>query len=291
MRNWIILTALACAPLFAAPPFTWTHLDGDRWQLLENGKPVLVYVAGPQLKAGAPENKRRCCYVYPAFTPAGVNPLDDFPTDHLHHRGLFWAWPDVEIAGKTYDPWMKMDLHDEKGEVPQPTVNVFQAALRATNYWVLEGSKLVKEDVLITAHPARGDQRELGFEIKLEALEGPVILAGSTEKGKSYGGGLNARFAPRENTVLRSDTGDVDKDTDLVTHTWAELEGTYQGKRAVVRVINDPRNPLSPPQWCLRHYGFVGAAFPGRSGAVQSYTLEKGKPLTLRFTVQLRDVD
>jgi hypothetical protein len=43
-------------------------------------------------------------------------------------------------------------------------------------------------------------------------------------------------------------------------------------------------------QWCLRKYGFVGASFPGRTAAVDHYTLEPGKPLTLRFTVRVSDL-
>jgi hypothetical protein len=34
----------------------------------------------------------------------------------------------------------------------------------------------------------------------------------------------------------------------------------------------------------------VGASFPGRTAAVDGYTLEPGKPLTLKFRVQVRDV-
>jgi hypothetical protein len=40
----------------------------------------------------------------------------------------------------------------------------------------------------------------------------------------------------------------------------------------------------------LRAYGFVGASFPGRTATVDGYTLEAGKPLTLKFRVQVRDV-
>jgi len=68
------------------------------------------------------------------------------------------------------------------------------------------------------------------------------------------------------------------------------MEAVYGGKRAVVRFEADPRNPHDPPQWCLRHYGFIGAAFPGRSESVSSYTLRKGKPLTLRYRVSLTDL-
>jgi hypothetical protein len=39
----------------------------------------------------------------------------------------------------------------------------------------------------------------------------------------------------------------------------------------------------------LRAYGFAGASFPGRTAAVDRYTLDPGKPLILRFRVQVRD--
>jgi Methane oxygenase PmoA len=79
-------------------------------QLQERGAPALIYNYGPQWKQGAPEDRRRCRYIFPFYTPAGVSMLDDFPQDHFHHRGLFLAWPVVETGGKTYDLWMNMTV-------------------------------------------------------------------------------------------------------------------------------------------------------------------------------------
>ena len=79
-------------------------------ELREGSRTVLVYNSKPQLRPGVPEDRRRCCYIYPLYTPSGVEVLDDFPADHFHHRGLFWAWPVVEIGGKKYDGWMMHGL-------------------------------------------------------------------------------------------------------------------------------------------------------------------------------------
>ena len=38
---------------------------------------------------------------------------DDFPKDHYHHRGLFWAWPHVGVGGKQYDLWMIEGIHQQ----------------------------------------------------------------------------------------------------------------------------------------------------------------------------------
>ena len=272
-------------PLLAQSSFTWNDLGDGRIELREAGKPVLFYNYGPQLKSGAPEEKRRCCYVFPLYTPAGVSMLDDFPKDHWHHRGLFWSWPVVETGGKKYDIWMTFTARHRS---PKPPVTK-GATLKTENFWVADGKDIVKENLTLTAFPIKGNARELEVELMWEALGAPVTLRGSQETGKSYGG-VSTRFAARENTVLRADGEVLTKDEDLTPRKWAELEGTYDGKRVALRITPDEKNPGAPHQWCLRNYGFVGASFPGRTATVESLTLEPGKPLTLKFRVQVRDV-
>ena len=287
MRLALSLLAL---PLLAAPPLVWTTGENQRYELTENGKPVMVYHAGVETSPDAPPERARCCYIYPVYSPAGVSPLADFPKDHWHHRGVFWAWPYVETGGKVSDIWLVSGgIHHVTAAAPKTATSSGNATLKALNYWELDGKRIVREDASITVHASKDDARTIDLYLVFEALDTPVELRGSQDKGKSYGG-LNVRFAAREGTKIRSSEGDVPKDTDYVTHRWAELEGVYGGKRVAVRVEADPRNPHDPPQWCLRNYGFVGAAFPGRSESVSGFKLEKGKPLTLRYKVTLTDL-
>jgi hypothetical protein len=211
--------------------------------------------------------------------------LDDFPQDHWHHRGLFWSWPVVEAGGKNYDLWMTFTAKHRSEKAPVTS----GGALRAENFWVADGKDIVKENLRLTVLPAKDNVREMDVELTWEALGSPVTLRGSAETGKSYGG-LSARFAARESTTLRADGEVLTKDEDRTPRRWAELEGVYGGKRAVLRITPDAKNLGTPYQWCLRAYGFVGASFPGRTERVDGYTLEVGKPLTLRFRVQVRDV-
>lgn len=278
------------AALMAASPFAWREAPGGQWQLTENGRAVLTYNAGIQLDPKAPPDRARCCYIYPAFTPAGVNPLDDFPADHWHHRGLHWAWSFVEIEGRRYDNWMFRTLRHRADAPVQAAVAEGSATLSAMNLWVDNAGKAyVRERVKLTAFPAQGPARELDFELTMEALEIPVILRGDPVKGKSYGG-FNARFAPRTETVIRTNQGVLEKKNDDLTHyEWAELEAVYQGRRAALRITADRANTHFPHQWVLRDYGYIGASFPGRTETVDGFTLEKGKPITLRFRVRLAD--
>ncbi|MFY9724776.1 MAG: DUF6807 family protein [Bryobacteraceae bacterium] len=286
--KWLWL-ALAC-PALGQPGFTWVDLGGGRLELREHGKPALTYNYGSQLKPGAAEDRRRCCYIFPVYTPAGVSMLDDFPGDHPHHRGLFWAWPVIEIGGRKYDSWMVFSAAERSAMTPVTGVAQDEARLKARNFWQADGRNIVAETLRLTVLPARGATRELRVELTWKALQTPVTLRGSPDRGKSYGG-FNARFAPRENTILRAGGEVLGKDEDLVPHRWAELEGVYQGKRAVLRVTPDASDTGTPYQWCLRKYGFVGASFPGKTASRDAYTLEPAKPLTLRFEVTVSDVE
>ncbi len=268
--------------------FTWQDHPDGRLELREAGKTVLIYNYAPQLASGAPENRRRCCYVFPLYTPGAVSMLDDFPKDHPHHRGLFWAWPVVETGGKTYDEWMNMTIREHSESKPQVNAGN-QPILEAVNLWEADGRDIVRERLRIVAFPSRNGSREIDVTLTLSALNGAVTLRGSREQGKSYGG-FSARFATREDTVLRADGETLSKDEDLNPHRWAELEGIYGGKRAALRITPDPQDPGAPYQWCLRKYGFIGASFPGRTATEDGFTLEPLKPITLKFRVKVSDV-
>jgi hypothetical protein len=269
--------------VLALAAFTWHDTEG-RLELRDGGEPVIAYNYTPQLRNGAPGIKRRSGYVHPVWAPNGVVITDDFPRDHWHHRGIFWAWPVVRVGGKTFDWWTltggiesRFAKWLERKEHPN-------ARLGVENTWLVEGRQTARETIRIEVEPLREKQRRMRYDITIEALT-PFEMAGMQD-GKGYGG-FNVRFAPRENTVVRTDKGVEAKDTDLVRHPWAELEATYQGKRARLRIESDPQNPGHPEGWCLRHYGFLGANYPGMT----AMRMESGKPLRLRYTVMVSSVE
>jgi hypothetical protein len=277
---------LAVTNTCAAGDLEWKDLGGGRLQLLDRGKPALIYNYGPQLPKGVPADRRRASYIYPLWTPAGVSMMDDFPKDHYHHRGLFWGWPVVEVNGKSYDLWKDFKgIENRMDRWLEKKAGSDKAVLAVENGWYVPeaGGRIVKETVRIHAGPATASERVLEITVELEATRGPVTLKGSQEKRKSYGG-VSVRFAPRTGTRITADSGVIAKDEDLGSHTWAALEADYPGK-VLLRIDSDPSNPGgAAQQWCLRHYGFVGASYPGQAGI----TLEKGRPLRLRYQVTVK---
>ncbi|HLA40857.1 MAG TPA: DUF6807 family protein, partial [Candidatus Glassbacteria bacterium] len=67
--------------------------------------------------------------------------------------------------------------------------------------------------------------------------------------------------------------------------TWADLSARFGGGPEIsgAALFDHPGNLDHPNGWCLRHYGFVGIAWPG----VEPYVLTPGSPVTARYRVVL----
>ncbi|MDZ7637020.1 MAG: DUF6807 family protein [Bryobacterales bacterium] len=248
-------------------------------ELLEGGKPVFVYNHGMVLADGVDEKFRRSSYLHPIHAPDGTVLTADFPEDHPHHRGACWAWPDVRFLEKTYDVWAVEGMHQRFVNWKKREISPDAALLSLENGWYAGDRKAVSELVEITVQPAQGNKRVFDIALTFEAVDEPVQIAGREKKGY---GGFGVRFAPRTNTVLRTEAGVEEKDSDMVPHSWAELEATFGDRRAGMRIEDAPGNPgEGPVGWCLRHYGYLGANYPG----LESVTLLPGKPLKLRYRV------
>jgi hypothetical protein len=269
---------LCLIPALQAGAFRFRASSPASLELTEDGKPVYVYNHGMLLKEGVAEALRRSTYLHPVYAPDGTVLTDDFPKDHPHHRGVCWTWPVVKVDGETHDLWAVLGIRQKFVRWLARDAKPEMARLGVENGWYVGERKVLKETVEIVARPAEGNRRTLEFRLTFEALERPIELRGRPEKGY---GGFGFRFAPREQTVIRTEAGLESKDTDLVTHPWAELEASFKGRRAGARIEVDPSNPNLPNAWCLRHYGYLGVNFPG----LGTYTLAPGKVLVLKYRV------
>ncbi len=272
------MTLLLGSAAFAAGPITFSvDRESARVEVKDRGNPVFVYNYGMQLPLGVPEKFRRSSYLHPVYAPDGTLLSDDFPKDHYHHRGIFWAWRVVKWAGETHDLWT---IEGVRHRVVRWKPDARRGRLSVENGWFAAERKIVKETVEIVTHPVVSGRRDLDFTLVFEAVAGPVEISGSPDRGYS---GFGFRFAPRENTVIETEAGREKEDTNLVPHPWSQLTATFKGRRAGVRITIDPSNPGFPNGWCLRHYGYLGVDFPG----LEYYTLQPGKPLKLTYQVTL----
>jgi hypothetical protein len=184
-----------------------------QFDLKEAGQKVLRYnyatiEPGELLKSIAPGNliyaRARSDYIHPLFGLNGEALTRDWSKDHPHHRGIYWAWPEVDWRGQ------RGDLHALQKVFARPTGHcvttsgaVF-AQIAAVNLWKWEDlNPIVRENTTIRAYRATPQGRLIDLEFTFEALGDPVLLA---RRGTDKYGGLNIRLA----TV---------KDQKILTHT------------------------------------------------------------------------
>lgn len=280
------LLALSVRPAAADAEFAFKETSPTAIELTDNGKPVYVYNFGMTLAKGFPENMRRAAYLHPVYAPDGTVVTDDFNPNHAHHRGIFWAWPEITVHGKKDDIWTVKGFQERFVRWEARETKPGSARLAVENGWYDGDKKFVHEHVEIVAHPVEGHRRALDFTLRFEAVSDPVTIVGTPDQKKGFGG-FAMRFATPDGggskTIITTDQGVHEKDGVMSRHPWAQISGIYKGKPAGARVEDDPSNPGYPKNgWLMRHeLCALNVSYPGLDPIV----LTPGKPLVLKYRV------
>jgi hypothetical protein len=234
-------------------------------------------------------------YVHPLWGLDGEVLTEDFPFDHLHHHGAFWAWHQVYAGDKSMgDGWEMMYFYWDVSNVEVLRRDGKRAALRATVLWKSPNFKdssgldkpFIKEVSTIRVYPAEGDIRRIDFEISLLALEKGVRIGGADNE-KGYGGfSVRLRFpdgAKKGGLDFVGTDGEVKpKNTPVEAGPWLDFSGKLRddGGRSGVAILCHKSIPGYPRPWILRSKeSMQNAVFPGR----EPVALPTDEPLVLRY--------
>lgn len=261
------------------------------WTILEGEQPLLVYRYKTQeppagfLAEVHPDNlkyaRERSDYIHPLYGLSGQVLTRDWPVDHPHHRGIYWAWPEVAYRGEMGD------LHAIQRVFARPTgecrgaVDGKSAWIEARSRWLWEDREpVVRETARIRVWQQLDDGRAIDLEFTLEALVGGVTLA---RRETTLYGGLNLRFAEVGSQEILRYTG---TDAGSVREAWADIAGEFSGGGVEgVTILQHPDNPDYPGEWVeYPDLNWVQPTFP-RAG--RRYPLVQGEPLVLRYRLWL----
>jgi len=257
-------------------------VDGVR--VTEKGEPVLFYQSAPrQLKGEKPY--RRAHYVHPLYDLSGNVITEDFPKDHLHHRGIFWAWHQV-LASETSagDAWICRDF-DWAVQNVKTTVVKNVARIHASAVW--KSSKLkddagqeipiARDDVEIRIWPRGKRGRAIDFEIRLTALV-PDLRIGGSDDTKGYGG-FSTRIRMPDDLKFISESGPIQPTKNAVTAAnWMR----FQSSEFSYAIFASRKNPGDPRQWILRQKrSMQNSVYPGQ----KPVPLPPDKPSVLRYRI------
>ncbi len=260
----------------------------DEGILLIEGKKKIAFYKKDAIMMNL--DKGRNNYFHPIYLPDGTLITEDAPADHIHHRGIFWAWHQVLIDGKLIgDQWELKDfIHDVKS-VEFHRVEEGMASLKTIVNWnspaYENGEKpFVQERVSVYIHEQQKNYRILQFEIELKALVENVALGGSDDV-KGYGG-FSVRVKLPADVVFSSDDGV------LIPHNEAVKAGDYVNVSGSMAQHSQPGGVLiysvnefeTANDWILRSENSMqNAVWPGR----QPVALSESEPTVLRYAVVL----
>ncbi|MCA9437629.1 MAG: PmoA family protein [Candidatus Omnitrophica bacterium] len=263
--------------------------DGSALTLSEKGRLVLTYhYAMVEPPEGVPERYRRSCYIHPLYGLDGDILTQDFPPDHRHHRGIFWAWPNSTVGDRLFNLW----LIQEDGEVGarqhfekwlSQEAGDATAEIGVQNVWRYDDTDQasVREKVWMIVHPSDANSQAIDFRLTWENVcEDTVTLLGADRKG--YGGFCIRPDASRRPLQFNSIEGEQPDDVLELDTPWSDVTSRVEpdGPTSGMALFQHPENPGYPHRgWIFRHYGFLGASWPH----LEPYEIAPGESVTLRY--------
>ncbi|MDH4091874.1 MAG: PmoA family protein [Cyclobacteriaceae bacterium] len=257
-------------------------------ELLENDHPVFFYQREPKAST---EKYFFNNYLHPLYDLKGDTLTEEFPEDHLHHRGIFWAWHQVYIDDKEIgDNWMMENISLDVVSA-NTKMDDKEAQLNVVVLWkssgIQNGQHFLEERTSIVVHQQQSHSRKIDFEISLKALVPGVQLGGSADV-KGYGG-FCARIKLPKSLVFTSAQGSVTPmEGQVIAGAWLDfssLDSTRKTESGMA-ILCHPGTPNYPAPWILRQTGSMqNIVFPGTS----RIEISMEKPTVLRYRLVIHD--
>ncbi len=255
--------------------------------VLEGPDSVLFFQSATKSQEG---QYARADYIHPLWGLDGGVLTEDFPQDHLHHRGIFWAWHQVYVGDtRAGDAWECRDFIWDVKSIDLVASDEGSITMVAQTEWLsplIKNKKgkpapFVREFATVKIHRSQKYFRIVDFSIQLLPLMENISLGGS-EDDKGYGG-FSVRVKTPEPLVFESENGLVEPQTlPLDEGSWVDVSGPIGkfGHKAGITIIGHEDNPGHPQGWLLRSRNSMqNPAFPGREPVL----LLDDQPLTLKY--------
>jgi hypothetical protein len=203
----------------------------------------------------------RNAYLHPIYAPNGALVTDDFPADHRHQRGVFFAWTKthLKLDGQELSPdfW---NLGSGTGRIVGTKVTTQvdgdrPARLNARHDWQArrgdEWVSALDETWQIEAHPCRGDRMaaDAAWHFDLTSRQRPKV---DLELPQYVYGGMAVRGArewlsKETPPTVRTSEGKDRTGADGSRARWIDMHGPIGPRRAGIALFGHPSN-LDAPQ-------------------------------------------
>jgi hypothetical protein len=283
-----ILLALAALGQAEAPPSVKAERDpSGQIDVTEAGRPVLRYnfrtVAPPGgfLEKVSAGNRKyavpRSDYIHPLHGLDGEVLTHDGSADHPHHRGIYWAWPEVDWGDRRGDLHALQHVFARPAGEARVSHEQGRARIDAENLWEWEdGTPIVREKASIEVHPSDARGRFIDLRLEFTALADGVRVA---RRGTKHYGGLNVRLSAWKDVRL-------DRFADPPGAEPRKAWSSATGASSNLTILEKASNPDYPGDWITyKELPWFQPAFPA---AGTRFDLKKDRPLVLEYRLWVR---
>ncbi len=232
-------------------------------------------------------------YIHPVYSPSGLLVTEDFPGDHLHHKGVWFPWTRTEFEGREIDFW---NLRAEEGTVQfagfealhsGPVFAGFRAKHEFVDLTQPAGGKTALNEIWDVRAWDTDDSYYLWdlTSTQRTATESPLELL------EYRYGGLGFRGAEEwkdENHVILSSEGHTKADGHTERSRWVAHSGEIvNGEWATVVIMVHPENERFPEP--MRIWASGGSFFCYSPVQLGDWTLEPGNDYQFRYRFLIHD--
>ncbi len=241
-------------------------------------------------------------FLFPLYTPSGVNVLDYASDDHPHHKGVWISVDEVELHtgdgddGKMLGPFKHWV---EQGRIDTQDVDLDRGkgVIRSVNHWLTpDGKPVLTETTAITPHGSG----LIEYDITLTPPPG----GGTVTIGDTKEGFLGLRMAPElqekggRGVITNSEGGVGESQCWGKVAAWCDCSApaTSDGPGGGVALFDHLEN-FRPARYHARGYGLMAispfgpkAYSKGKEDAAP-VDITADKPLRLRYAVYVHNGD
>jgi len=266
----------------------------NRLEIKIRGKQVFSFVAEPG-SLPSPDIKPvflRGGYIHPVYTPKGKIVTDDYPSDHYHHHGIWFAWTKTEFEGKHPDFW---NVGDGTGRVDFEKVGktlsgpVYAEFTSFQKYVALTGETpktVLNEDWDVRVYNV-GSEPYYVFDIVATqecASASPLILEEYRYGGMGVRG--NREWKDKTKVSFLTSEGKTRDDGNATRGRWCHIGGTVDGQLVGIAVLDHPSNFRAPEPLRIHPDDPYFNYAPSQMGRFQ---IDPGKKYVMRYRFVVSD--
>lgn len=240
----------------ADSPGTQLDREGNRLAIRAAGRQVIEYQGQPS-DLPRPDIKpifKRGGYIHPVYTPRGRVITDDYPADHLHHHGIWFAWTKTEFEGHRPDFW---NMGDGTGTVEFESIDQtwsgpVHAGFKSRHRHIdLNGQArkqaLNEEWKVVVYNVANSGKPYFMFDlISTQECAGstPLILPEYRYGGVGFRG--HRDWLGAENCFFLTSEGNDRSNGHATRARWCHMGGKVGGDLAGIAILDHPGNFRAP---------------------------------------------